>query len=587
MKADFRLRITLAVSLVFFSAFTGYAGVSRALQEEYKRNYENKALFLKIPIYAAKQMVYISGDKIQVEPGSGTPRYKVGDQMRILVIDFGNDEIKLRLSGIASPGTAEIGFRFDAALEENFPNRDTFDRALRSTFTQGVSYTDIEDAKQGFVKDEFDRSLDQIAASASTSRDSVLKTITPHIPAYQDAQRELDNLRNRVQDLTSQLTRSQSENRKLETESKHQQSEISRLKSANADLMQRIESSASQVSKLGQELKEAKGSAQGYQKELATIQRSLNLKVDTSRDLSSQIADLGQAMRNMQKENQGLEKQIASLRTDLDAQKTTNARLVSENDELKAGNKKMQSMISVLTSKEDSLQKQYFSLRTEKEKLDEFARQIKSLRTEIVEDKSEGGIRTGKTNLYLGNVPLGSLSWSIPDSIRRNESKVAEARFSSESIDRVKLTPEERDILRSLGEGLKIRVSLASGSDAVNISPGDDEPAKEIAERENAGWRWSFASDGLQDAGLILTAAVINKDSNEVPVFQLDHAVAASNIPRLIRGYLQPVPLIAGVLLGLVLFAIAGLFRRPKAKSPRGRPPVGAPPSSYTGTKQL
>ncbi len=41
-----------SVLCVLLCASAGFAGVSRAIQDEYRRTYENKALFLKIPVFS-------------------------------------------------------------------------------------------------------------------------------------------------------------------------------------------------------------------------------------------------------------------------------------------------------------------------------------------------------------------------------------------------------------------------------------------------------------------------------------------------------------------------------------------------------
>jgi predicted nuclease with TOPRIM domain len=411
-----------------------------------------EAMFLKIPIYAEKQMVYINGQNFRVEQGSGTPRFKVGDQMRVLLVDFGGDEIKFRLGGIASAGFVELGFKFDSGLQETFSNRDVFDRALQTTLTEGLKYTDIDDAKDSFVREQFDRAVREMASSASTSREAVLKNIAPFVPAYQEAQREIDRLKDRIQDLSSQVTQSQSENRKLESDSRAQQAELTRLKNTNATLQDKLESYTSQISRLGDEVRDAKGSAQGYQKELANIQRTLNLRVDANRDLSAQIADLGQAMRKIQKDNESLVNQVSSLRTNLDAQQASNARLVADNQELKADTRSLRSTLATLTSSKDSLGRQYLDLKTEKEKLDDFTQAGKALQTRIVEESAEGGVHYGKANIYLKDILVGSLDWNIPAYLNRDQTKSADASFSTASIDYVRLNPEERHVLKTLGD---------------------------------------------------------------------------------------------------------------------------------------
>ncbi|MDM7997372.1 MAG: hypothetical protein QUT30_17015 [Acidobacteriota bacterium] len=579
-------RILCLMILLLSGVASGFASVSRAIQDQYKRDYENKAMFLKIPIYSEKHFIRISGQSFRIDPGTGTPRFKVGDQLRVLLVDFGKDEIKFRMGGIATPGTVEICFTFDANLLEDFPNRDLFDRALGATFTEGLKYADIDEAKRSFVEDAFERSVREMAASASINRDSVLRNIAPLVPAYQEARRENENLKNRVQDVAAQLSQSQSENRKLESEARSQQAEISRLKSANAALQEKIDNSTSQISRLGEELRDARGSAQGYQKELANIQRSLNLKIDSARDLTAQIVELGQAMKKLQKENDGLTNQIVSLRTSLESQQAANARLAGDNDELKAANKKMQSTIATLTSNKDSLANQYLKLKEAKEKLDDFSRLVAAIRTRIVEEKTEGGFSAGKANVYVNNVLLGSLNWRLPLYLNHSEAKNAEVAFAAESIDYVRINPEERLLLRTLGDKVKLQVDLASNSSSTVITPEGSEPIREIGERDRSTWRWSIKNQGTQDARLFIHARLINRNSHEIPMYRQESVLAASNAVRQVRNYLQPVPLVVGIILGFLLFGIVGIFRRPSKKrtAPR-RPP--APEDTEPTQKQL
>jgi hypothetical protein len=587
---EFRFsRFYLILSMMFIPLFS-FAGVSRAIQEQYKREYENKVMFLKIPIYAEKQMISISGQSFRADQGIGTPKYKVGDQLRVLQVDFSGEEVKFRMSGIAVAGAVEIIFRFDTNLQESFPNRDVLDRALKATITEGLKYTEIDDAKRSFVEEQFEQSIKEIAGSASISRESVLRNIAPHVPAYQEAQREIDSLRNRVQDISSQLSQSQSENRKLESESKAQLAELSRLKTTNAALQEKIDSSTSQMSRLGDELRDAKGNAQGYQKELASIQRSLNLKVDAARDLTAQIADLGQALRRLQKENESFANQANSLRANLDTQQAANARLMRDNEELKANNQKLQSTLSVLTSKEDSLAKRYINLSNEKDRLENFHHSIEALRTRMEEEKTEGGFYYGKTNVYLKNVLLGSLSWRIPMYLNHDESAEGEVTFSAESIDYIRLSPEERSLLSTFGDQRKLRVELTSDSKTVIVTPATDKASREIRERDHSTWQWSIKNKGTKDVPLIITARLANKNSTEIPIFQQQNTIIASNAVRRIRGYLQPIPLAAGILLGFLLLGIVGIFRRSRHKSvPSKSSPVSAPsePQTYIEKKQL
>jgi predicted nuclease with TOPRIM domain len=581
---EFRIRIFCLILAIFSCALLSFAGVSRAIQEQYKKGYENKALYLKIPIYSEKQTVNITGQSFRAESGTGTPRYKVGDQLRVLLVDFAGEEVKFRLGGISAPGFVELVFKFDSSLQESFPNRDVFDKALQSTLTEGLKYSDIDEAKDTFVREQFDRNVREIAGSASISKEAVLKNIAPYLPAFQEAQRDIETMRSRLQDISAQLSQSQSENRKLESDSKAQQTELSRLKSTNANLQEKLDGYTSQISKLGDEVRDARGNAQGYQKELASIQRSLNIRVDSNRDLTAQITDLGQVLKKLQKENDSLGNQISSLRTNLDAQQAANARLVGENEELKTSNRSLQSTLNTVTSSKDSLGRQFLNLKTAKEKLDDFSQTISALRTRTVEASTADGMHRGKANIYVKNILFGSLDWSIPAYLNRDESKSAEANVSVESIDYMRATPEERHILRTLGERFKIRIDLNSGAESMAVTSDPNKTIRELGERDHASWKWSVNNRGTKDSRLNLTVRFINKDSNEISILQQDHLVAASNVVRQVRGYLQPIPLIVGIIIGFVLLGIVGIFRRPKTRADRRAEPK---PAAYVDKKQL
>lgn len=574
---NFRIRIFCLFFLMPSCVVPGIAGVTRAIQEQYKQEYENRAMYLKVPLYGEKTMIRISGQSFRMDPGVGAPRFRVGEQLRILLVDFSGDEIKLRLSGIAAPGLIEVGFKFDGGLQDDFPNRDVFDRAVAATLTEGLRYTEIEEAQRGFVEDAFERTVKELAVSASISRESVLKTIAPQVPAYRDAQREIDGLRGRLKDVSGQLAQAQGENRKLESEARAQAAEVSRLKTANAALQSKIDDSASQISRLGDDLRSAKGSAQGYQRELASIQRSLNLRVDGGRDLGAQIADLGQAMRKLRKDAEASANQIKSLRAELDARQTVNARLLANTEELKAANSKLENTINALTSKENSLARQFVTLTREKEKLDQYVSAVAAVSTRVLEEKDGDGFRSGKADVYLHGTVLGSLSWRLPARLNHGESGAAEASFEAASIDAIRLTAEERRLRGTLGTPLRMRVELAPASSSVEVKPEAGQAVQEVGERDTAAWRWSVVNRSTEDAAVFVTARMLNQDSNEIPVLHRDQTVAASNAVRRVRAYLQPVPLAVGILLGFLLFGIAGIFRRPRKSAAAGRAPADPP----------
>jgi len=586
-------RITAILALLAISGTSHFAlaGVSRAVQEKYRRSYEGKALFLRTPVFAERKYVDLSGGSFRFEPDpTGTARFKVGEQVRITSIDFGGEEIRFRISAIAGGNVAEVIFRFDASLKEDFPNSDAFDRALQATFTEGLKYADIEDAKKGYIDDAFERYIRETMTLTSSGREAVMKSAAAHLPAYQDAVREIETLKGRNQDLSTQLTQSQAENRKMETDLKSQQSEITRLRSTNSALQEKIDSSASQLLRLGEEVRTVRGTAQGYQRELSNLQQSLNIRVSTARDLGSQIGELSQAVRKIQRENANLAIQNNSLSANVANLEANRNRLTKQVEDLEASNHQKDDLVASLTSKEDSLGRQYLQMKQAKENLENVVRAVGGLTTKIEEDKVRGGIESARISIYLKDILLGSLAYALPERMSPNEEKPAEAVFSTESIDYVRVSPEERQLLRSLGERLKVQAQLSSSSPTMSVKPEGEKTLQEVGERDHVSWRWRVANQGTADASLTLAVALVNKNSDPVPLLRREQLVSSASVVRQVRESLQPIPLAVGALIGFVLFGIAGVFRRLRdPHASRRRHAAPGPPESTpnAGTKRL
>ena len=130
-------------------------------------------------------------------------------------------------------------------------------------------------------------------------------------------------------------------------------------------------------------------------------------------------------------------------------------------------------------------------------------------------------------------------------------------------------------------------MDLASGSETMEVKPEGTEPLHEIGERDHSSWRWNVTNNGTQDARVVLTANLLNKNSDRVSVIQQEHPLISSNPVRQFRAYLQPVPLILGVLLGFLLFGIAGIFWRKRGPTRGQRPPSPSETVTPSIKKQL
>lgn len=578
-------KILLTIALTLY-ALPAHAGVSREIQERYRQKYENKALFLRIPIFADRAYMLISGRTFRPErlAADVPPRFKVAEQVRVLGLDFGRDEIKFKLGAIGGPALAELIFKFDAELQEKFPNSDVFDAALQGAFSEGLKFSDLEEARRTHAQEQFERAIAEIAGASGSNRETVLGFIAPQVPAYQDAVRDVENLKKKSQELAAQIQRLQAENRDLQSGLRAGEAEVARLRSLSASLQEKIETTTSQLARIREDLRAAQGERAGYQKEIANLQRSLRLKSDAGRDPGAQLVEIAQAAQKLQKDREELESRNNALQAELDAARAANAKLSGEVEELDADLRKMRETIAALTSREDSLARRYLDLQRTKENLETLKLSVAGLQSQVVEERSEGALRTGKVDIFLGDVHLGVLEWKLPAFIAAQESAGAEVSFTAESIDYVRVAPPERALLQSLGEPLKVQVALAARSGAMEVTPGQSAALQTIGERDTAVWKWQVSNRGGEDARLVLAAGLINKNGDEIPLWKSDQPVLSSSVVRRIRGYLQPAGIAVGVLVGLLMCAIASIFRRPgKAAAPA----AARPPAAYPDKKGL
>jgi hypothetical protein len=171
-----------------------------------------------------------------------------------------------------------------------------------------------------------------------------------------------------------------------------------------------------------------------------------------------------------------------------------------------------------------------------------------------------------------------------------NDETAAEAVFSTESIDYVRVSPDERQLLRSLGDKLKVQAQLSSSSSTMAVRPEGEKTTQEVGERDRVSWRWRVSNQGTAAAPLTLAVALVNRNSDPIPLLRREQLVSSASIVRQVRESLQPIPLAAGALVGFVLCGIAGVFRRfrdPNA-SRRRRDAPGPPESApNAGTKRL
>ena len=557
------------------------AGVARAIQNSYRQKYENKALFLRYPLFAEVQLLSIRGGSFRWQQAytPNSPRFKVGDRVRILKLDFGGDQIKVKLSSISGTLPSEIIYKFDQSLREDFPNKGTFEAALEATFTED-SYSDLEQSKRSYAGGQFERLVGEIVRATGSKREEVLQSMARQNPAHQDALRDVENVQKRLSELSERLSKAQRDNEVL-TKERNQQ----RLQ--GSDLQQKVSQNEAEISQLRKNLQVSEGKRGTYQSELTSLQRSLNLKVDVNRGLESQVGGLNAALGKLKSDKQALETQAVSLKEKLAGQEKVNSRLSGEIENLKTSSRKMQSTIRTLTSGKDSIAGKYVELTKIRERLEGFRDSVQKISVRTVQERSEEAVSHARISLFLSETHLGDFEIQIPEYLGTGESKPATAHFHRESVDTVKLSKEDRELYQSLGEKVRLEATLKASAEFMEATSETDELTRQVAEREDAGWQWSILNHANEDVRFQFRASLLNSNEDSIPVLEYEKIVLASNIVSRARSYLQPIPIVIGTLLGSLLFGIFGIFRRGRSTGPGISRPGAGRVSPGVGKKQL
>lgn len=579
-KAMKPLSKLLLLVLFVWTANLAFAGVDKATQERYKQRYENKALFLKIPVRGEKQIVFVGAGAARTDTQAGEiVRFKVGDQVRVLNVSFGGDEIRFKIGPIDLGRSSELVFKFSGPLQEGFAEAD-FNAALNNTFTEGLSYTDIDRAKQKYLQDQFDRIISELAATSNTSRDFVLRAVTERLPAYVSARRDVQNVEQRNSELQSQLGQLNARLKRVESEQKQLQSENDKLN----NLIDAIRSELGVSEGTG----DPSVGIRRLKQQLADVKKALNLKVESSKDLGRQIQELSSVSRRLQQDKATVDAELKQLKDNYEKSQDEVKKLTRENTDLKSEAEKLSRDLKALNLKGDSLSKNYLQLQKEKDKLQDSLAAFRALRAENLQERVEDGYVKRVTEVRLNSTPIGSIESTVPAEIKPGDRKNVKVTYTAESIDYLKLSDADRKIMNSIGERLKIGQVISNVAEGVEVKPvGSSDNVKEVRERSSGSWEWEVVNQTSHDPGFVLQTYLLNKDNQEIPLLSYRVQARSPDLAKKIAGYLQPIPVIFGALCGFILFGIVGAFRRAARPSVRTAYKKAKGEEDYVADKQL
>ena len=538
--------------IVFSMSLWLNAGVRREIENRYVQNYENKALFLKIPIRGRRQIVHVSDTRPTLDPGSATSPllFKVGDQVRITDVSFRNDSVRFKIASLETTGQGEIAFQFPRQLEQDFPQRGNFDVALEATLTEGLSYTDIDSAKEEFITSQFDQFVQQLARSNNTSNDFVVKTLGEKVPTFRLATSKLAEVEQNLLEETEARQQLQSDLAPLRAELDQTRSQLSTLRSERDGFDAKVKSAERQTDEL-------RKSTRDYEQQIESLVKNLNLKTSSATSLSAQVKILNESITTLQQEQISRARELQDATTQLAQHQEENQTLSTELQKTKKDRDRVWEDLRLLTSNRKSLEARYLAIKRENEKFQDTSLLANSLYFKRrVERREEGLFQLA--DLYLLSQLIATLEIQVPPIA----GTVHPVRFEVKSPEIVKFTEEERNIYEVLGETLKIQTSWQTRSDNLKIVLMDKEPLQTVGPREKIEWPWMFQGDISQPEQVSLVTHLISPDGTELFLGSQDFTVSSGQMFARLRNSFSLISLLAGVVLALAALGLVFTFRK-------------------------
>jgi predicted nucleic acid-binding Zn-ribbon protein len=543
----------VAVGVVAVAAFSFvFPRVGREIRDEYVQRFENKAVFLKIPVRGLQQVVHVldSGAKLDRGNLNQPVSFKVGDQVRIIDVNFRDDKVRFRFSSVDTTREGSLEFRFPAPTQQAFPQRENFEKSLASSLTEGLSYKELESAKGEFIRGQVKTLVREFAATTNTPDDVVLRTIVEDSPQYQALERESSQIQQKNQVLDRDVSRLGRASREQRARIADMTVELDRLRTQVRELERDENLAARTRQSLEGQLKDA-------QVKMNELLGSLNLKAASNSELDNRMQSLSAGIESARRERENLTEELAQARADLNEREQANSTLTVDLKKVRDRNQRLSSELRSLTSNKDSIQSQFLQAKRQSDALEMASRLSAGLRLERSFQELEGR-PLEIADLYLLSKRVGRFEIETPD----HPGQICRIKFLMESPDRVEFQEEERVLFDSLGERFKIEPSWSFAGDRLRAVLMEGEAAREAKPREAVEWSWILEGEISEPERAQLRILFLNSDDQKISLDPHEFYLTPPGLMSYLIRSFSPVSLGSGIFLGLVFAGVAGLFRR-------------------------
>ena len=561
----------VAVGMVAVAAFSYvYPRVAREIRDEYVQRFENKAVFLKVPVRGLQQVIHVLDTGAKLDRGNlNQPvSFKVGDQVRIIDVNFRDRTVRFRFSSVGTNREGSLEFRFPASTQQTFPQRENFEKSLASSLTEGLSYKELESAKGEFIRGQVKTLVREFATTTNTSDEVVLRTIVEDSPQYQELEREFSQLQKEHRTLDRNASRLGQASREQRAQITEMTVELDRLRTQVRELERDKTQSARTRRSLEEQLKDT-------QVKMSGLLSSLNVEEASNAELDNRMQSLSEGIESARRKREELSEELAQARADLNEREAANTRLTADLKKVQGRNRRLSTELRSLTSNKDSIQAQFLKAKRQSDAMEMASRLSAGLRLERSVQERDGQ-PLDIADLYLLSKRVGRLQIETPE----HPGQICRVKFLLESPDLVEFQEEERVLFDSLGGTFKVEPSWTFDSDRLRAVLMEGEAAREAKPREEIEWAWILDGEILEPERAQLRVQLVNSDDQKISLDPHEFYLTPPGLMSYLIRSFSPISLGAGVFVGLVFAGIAGVFRRRSSR----RPPRTSRPSKRKTT---
>ncbi len=525
------LRVLLTVVAVSLGVKGLQAGVDKEIQNQYIDKYNNRALYLKIPVHGFRQTVIVAASP-EIDPASiGQPlAFKVGDQVRITEVNFKDDYVRFRIASIDLSRESELIFQFPSKLEGAFPQRGNFNRALDYALTEGLSYKDIDAAKEGFIKDQFDQLIERFATTTGTSSAFVIQTISEKNPEFQRMRRALADKDQEVAAAKQQASAAVAKSRENETTISRLRAELAKaerdadsLNEERSELVGKVGDLEEETSRLKADNQRLLDQKRDNERQLNQLIQGLEEKKGANAELGSQVESLGSIINNLKNERGDLSSKLKDTTRLVEELQKTRQDLTEQLATTERERSKLASDLKELTSDKNSIQARFLKTREERDRLTTGKDLQNALHLQPFSPSDQG---SRVAELFLLTQKIASLRIQPPEETGASY----QIQFEADSPDTVKFSEEERRLYAALGESLRVRAAWKPESQSVAASLVSGEAVQTVSPRSRAEWTWMFQGEPDQNVPVQLSLELLDAHDQMIPVAERTFEVGSGGV---------------------------------------------------------